>query len=110
MKTIVMQAGVEPELWDGLRALADEKRLMILTALREGEQCVCRLTQRLDLGQSLLSHHLRVLREAGLVRDRRDGKWVYYSISPEGLEQVESFLSALRHDAETNLGVIDRCP
>ena len=109
MNTIVMQAGVEPELWDRLRALADEKRLMILTALREGEQCVCRLTQRLDLGQSLLSHHLRVLREAGLVRDRRDGKWIYYSISPVGLEQVESFLSALRQDAETNLGFNDRC-
>jgi len=59
------------------RALGDETRLRIIERLREGEQCVCDLTEELGAGQSLLSFHLRTLKDAGLVRDRRDGRWVY---------------------------------
>lgn len=69
-------------------ALSDETRLSILEMLRGGERCVCELQDELDAAQSRLSFHLRVLREAGLVTDRREGRWSYYSIVPEALAEV----------------------
>ncbi|HEY9428110.1 MAG TPA: metalloregulator ArsR/SmtB family transcription factor [Gemmatimonadaceae bacterium] len=69
-------------------ALSDETRLSILDMLRDGERCVCELQEELDAAQSRLSFHLRVLREAGLVTDRREGRWSYYSIVPEALAEV----------------------
>jgi ArsR family transcriptional regulator len=69
-------------------ALSDETRLAILEMLREGERCVCELQDELDAAQSRLSFHLRVLKEAGLVTDRRDGRWSYYRITPEALAEV----------------------
>ena len=71
------------------RALGDETRLRILEMLVDGELSVSELQGGVDIGQSLMSHHLRILREAGLVADRRDGRWVYYGI-------VESALAALK--------------
>ena len=82
-----------------MKALADEKRLRILMQLVNGERCVCDLTDALDAGQSLLSFHLRTLRDAGLVTDRRDGRWVHYSISPDGLAELEAFLGSMRESA-----------
>lgn len=79
-----------------LQALADENRLRILEVLREGEHCVCELQSSLALAQSLLSHHLRALREAGLVHDRREGRWVYYRLVPEALLEVEEAMGSLR--------------
>jgi len=76
------------------RALADEKRLRILEILREGELCVCVLTEALGIRQSLLSFHLRTLREAGLVSDRKDGRWVHYSLVPEAFDEIEALLAA----------------
>jgi ArsR family transcriptional regulator len=67
------------------RALGDETRLRIFEQLIPGEQCVADLMERTALGQSLVSHHLRTLRDAGLVTDRRDGRWVYYAIAEEAL-------------------------
>jgi ArsR family transcriptional regulator len=77
------------------RALADENRLRIVDLLRGGEQCVCELTDALEIGQSLLSFHLRILREAGLVTDRRDGRWAYYALSPDAFGQLEEFVGGL---------------
>lgn len=82
-----------------LQALADENRLRIVEALREGERCVCELQEDLGLGQSLLSHHLRALRESGLVLDRREGRWVHYSLSEDAMEELEAYLRGLREDA-----------
>lgn len=82
-----------------LQALADESRLRILTSLRAGERCVCELQSSLGMGQSLLSHHLRSLREAGLVRDRREGRWVHYSIATESLRELEQYLCSVRTNA-----------
>lgn len=90
----------EEALAQAFRALADPKRLRILGLLREGERCVCELTDALDLGQSLLSFHLRTLKEAGLVRDRRDGRWVYYSLAPERLAALRAELGALEEAAD----------
>lgn len=89
----------DPRLVSALQALADAKRLSIVQALRSGERCVCELQVELDLAQPLLSHHLRILREAGIVDDRREGRWVYYSLLPDGLADVEALLGALRTDA-----------
>jgi len=72
-------------------ALSDDTRLSILEMLRDGERCVCELQDELDAAQSRLSFHLRVLREAGLVTDRREGRWSYYSIVPEALAEVHDF-------------------
>lgn len=67
------------------RALGDETRLRILEQLGTGERSVSDLMVLLDIGQSLMSHHLRILREAGLVVDRRDGRWNHYSIAEPAL-------------------------
>ncbi len=69
-------------------ALSDSTRLSILEMLRDGERCVCELQDELEAAQSRLSFHLRVLKEAGLVSDRRDGRWSYYSIVPAALAEV----------------------
>jgi ArsR family transcriptional regulator len=69
-------------------ALSDPTRLGILQRLLTGERCVCELTDALDAAQSRLSFHLRVLRDAGLVRDRRAGRWVYYTLIPEAFEAL----------------------
>jgi ArsR family transcriptional regulator, arsenate/arsenite/antimonite-responsive transcriptional repressor len=79
-----------------LKALSDEKRVRILAQLAGGERCVCDLTDALDAGQSLLSFHLRTLREAGLVTDRRSGRWVHYSINADAIAELEDFLRSLR--------------
>jgi ArsR family transcriptional regulator len=63
-----------------LKVIAEPNRLKILCLLRRREMCVCEMVEALDLPQNLVSHHLRVLREEGLVRDRRDAQWVHYSI------------------------------
>ena len=67
------------------RALGDETRLRIIEQLASGERSVSDLMARLDLGQSLMSHHLRILRESGLLTDRRDGRWIHYSIAEPSL-------------------------
>jgi ArsR family transcriptional regulator len=77
------------------RALGDETRLRLLELLTTGEKTVAELMELTELGQSLVSHHLRTLREAGLVIDRRDGRWVYYSIAGQALNQVRLTLYEL---------------
>lgn len=83
------------ELASQFHALSDETRVRIVDLLRTGEHCVCELTEALDLSQSLLSFHLRVLKDAGLVRDRREGRWAYYALSVEVIETVGSFIREL---------------
>jgi ArsR family transcriptional regulator len=77
-------------------ALSDETRLEIIELLRKGERCVCELTDTLDAAQSRLSFHLRVLKDAGIVRDRKDGRWVYYELDPEAFEEVETLISSMK--------------
>ena len=69
-------------------ALSDPIRLSIIELLRGGERCVCELQGDLDTAQSKLSFHLRVLKDAGLVADRREGRWSYYTIVPDALAEV----------------------
>src|SRR5688500_10382564 len=79
-------------------ALSDQTRLYILERLRRGERCVCELTDALDAAQSRLSFHLRVLKEAGLVTDRREGRWMYYTLNPDAFEEIEGVLRVLAPD------------
>ena len=69
-------------------ALSDSTRLSILQRLRFGERCVCDLTDALDAAQSRLSFHLKVLKDADLVTDRREGRWMYYTLNPETLNRA----------------------
>jgi ArsR family transcriptional regulator, arsenate/arsenite/antimonite-responsive transcriptional repressor len=77
-------------------ALSDETRLGILAMLRDGERCVCDLQDELDAAQSRLSFHLKVLREAGIVTDRKEGRWSYYTIVPTALAIVHDHIVAMR--------------
>lgn len=76
-------------------ALADEKRIDILDRLVKGERCVCELADAAGVGQSLLSFHLRVLKDAGLVNVRRVGRWGFYSVNTETVAQLKGFLGGL---------------
>jgi ArsR family transcriptional regulator len=76
-------------------ALGDERRLRIVQLLASGERCVCELTEALDAAQPLLSFHLKELKKAGLVTDRRQGRWSYYSLRPEALREIEDLLTTL---------------
>lgn len=77
-------------------ALSDETRLQIVEILAGGERCVCDLQDALDAAQSRLSFHLKKLKEAGLVEDRKEGRWSYYSLNPETLEAMSGYLAAAK--------------
>lgn len=74
-------------------ALSDETRLRILACLKDGEQCVCDLTDTFQTGQSRLSFHLKVLKEAGLVKDRPEGRWIYYALNEDTLEELQDLMN-----------------
>lgn len=92
-----------------LRAIADERRFRILSLLASGERCVCDLQDALEIGQSLLSFHLKTLKDAGLVTDRREGRWIYYALRPDGLEEIEESLRDLRSRVDAVTGPARRC-
>ena len=77
-------------------ALSDETRLAVLGRLRNGERCVCDLMDLLGAGQSRLSFHMKVLKEAGLVVDRREGRWIHYALNPDGLQAAGRAIASLR--------------
>ena len=81
---------------DLFHALSDPTRLGIIEQLRGGEQCVCDLTDILETGQSRLSFHLKTLKDAGLLRDRRQGRWIYYSLEPHAIAEIESAVAAIK--------------
>lgn len=77
------------------KAFCDEKRLRILELLRSGEKCACVLLEQLDLGQSGLSYHMRILLESGIVESRQEGKWTHYKLSEKGSANACSLLKKL---------------
>ena len=82
-----------------LKAFCDENRLRILDLLGSGEQCACILLEQLELGQSGLSYHIKILVESGVVDSRQEGKWTYYKISEEGSSYAISLLKDLTRPA-----------
>ena len=80
------------------KALADPNRLRLLSIVKaeaSGESCVCDLTEPLDLGQPTVSHHLKILVDAGLLHREKRGTWAYYSLVPGALEQTAGLLASL---------------
>src|SRR5215218_6903486 len=93
-----MATRIRPDVTRAARlfhALSDGTRLAILQRLRFGERCVCDLTGALDAAQSRLSFHLKVLKDAGLVTDRREGRWMYYTLNTNGLAEVSEAIETL---------------
>jgi ArsR family transcriptional regulator len=95
------------ELANVFKALSDETRLRILTLLEQGELCVCDLFSALDMIQPKVSFHLGVLREAGLIKDRKEGRWVHYRIDDSDLFRRFLVLSVLERMPE-NIRADDR--
>lgn len=77
------------------KAFCDEKRLRILDLLCAGEQCACVLLEQLDMGQSGLSYHMKILVESGIVESRQEGKWTHYKISKKGSTYAIALLKEL---------------
>ena len=77
------------------KALSDPVRVQLVDVLRKhaGKVCVCELVPLFDLSQPTVSHHLKVLREAGIVGSERQGLWAYYYVIPDALEELSSWLS-----------------
>lgn len=69
-----------------LKLISDHSRLQILCILQKGEHCVCELISHLGLSQSLISHHLKDLRDAEIIVNRKEGKKVFYSLTSQGIE------------------------
>lgn len=93
MVTPVLQSDA---LLQRFQAVAEETRFRIVQLLADGERCVCELQAELDAAQSRLSFHLKKLKEAGVVSDRRDGRWVHYALVPEALEEMRAFLGEVK--------------
>ena len=81
-----------------MKALSDETRLRILKVLLEKECCVCEVMQALDISQSRASRNLGILRDAGLLRDRRQGQWVYYSLDGDTIASYPRLLEFLQQN------------
>ena len=77
------------------KALCDPKRLAILEQLRSGEKCACVLLEPMDLTQSGLSYHMKILCDSGLVTSRQESKWTHYRLSASGRERAVALLLAL---------------
>lgn len=93
-----------------IKALTDENRLAIMLALQHGEKCGCVLLEELNITQPTLSHHMKILWDSGLVTGRKEGKWMYYSISPEGVSLFREMIgSYARCDCESGAVTTQSC-
>jgi ArsR family transcriptional regulator len=86
---------LDPDAMASLQAIAEPTRARIVALLGHGEHCVCDVGDKLALSPALVSHHLRALRESGLLRERRSGRWVYYSLDLEALERLRAAVNGL---------------
>lgn len=77
------------------KALCDEKRLEIIELLRSGEKCACVLIEKMSIGQSGLSYHMKILCDSGLVESRQEGKWTHYKLSESGRDYAIALLKEL---------------
>jgi len=95
LMNVIDTEGPEGEV-EVFKAAADPCRLRILKLLKEGELCVCEIMTALKKPQSSTSHHLSILREAGLVKERRDGKWSYYRLADGAVNEMVKQARALK--------------
>ena len=85
----------EKKLAGIFKAFCDENRIRILKLLQTGEKCACVLLDDLQITQPTLSHHMKILCDSGIVVGRKEGKWMHYSISPQGVRVAQELLTAL---------------
>lgn len=74
------------------KALSETTRLKIVIILLKGEQCVCKIIDEMQLSQPAVSHHMKILKQAGLVKARREGKWIHYSLNKDAFKEMEKLL------------------
>ena len=74
------------------KALSDENRIRILRLLHGGERCACKLLEELNISQPTLSHHMKILCDAGIVTGRKEGKWTHYSICRDGVRRIRGLM------------------
>ena len=91
-------------------ALSDRTRLELVQCLMGGERCVCELQDGLGAAQSRLSFHLKTLKEAGLVTDRREGRWVYYSLDLDALGDLAGLLTEVQTRGAVCCSTGECCP
>ncbi len=94
--TTVKRRHANAEAAQLFHALSDETRLEIIRLLGNGERCVCELMEPLAATQSRLSFHLKTLKDAGIVRDRRSGRWIYYTLNEAAFARMEKLLAELK--------------
>ncbi len=82
------------------KAFCDENRIKILQLLLDGEKCACKLLEALNITQPTLSHHMKILLDSGVINARKEGKWMYYSISEEGLKKAQEYLEFLKNNGK----------
>ena len=80
------------QIADTFKALSDEKRIDILQLLQDGEQCACVLLEKLNLTQSGLSYHMKILTNSQIIESRQEGKWTYYKISEKQCHNISNLL------------------
>lgn len=85
----------EQEMASVFKVLSDENRIRILKSLHGGEKCACKLLEELNVSQPTLSHHMKILCDAGIVTGRREGKWTHYSICCDGVRNVRGLMKEL---------------
>lgn len=85
------------------KALCDPKRIAILQELQAGEQCACHIIEQLDIAQSALSYHMKILCESGLVDSWSVGKWTHYQLSQQGAQKAMTALQTITATKETTI-------
>jgi ArsR family transcriptional regulator, arsenate/arsenite/antimonite-responsive transcriptional repressor len=85
--------GQDDYVFNGFHALSEPIRIQVLELLRDGELCVGDMCDRLSIAQSKLSFHLKTLKDAGLVKARQQGRWMYYSLNADQFNVLETYLS-----------------
>ena len=91
------------------KAFCDETRLRVLDLLQSGGKCACVLLEKVDVGQSTLSHHMKILVESGVVSARKDGKWTHYSLDPVGSKKACKLLQQITKRAENSSPTMCDC-
>lgn len=91
------------------KAFCDENRLQILQLLRDGERCACSILAEMQITQPTLSHHMKILCDSGVVVGRKEGKWMHYSISEDGLENVMNYLNEFMKIKKVGDGNCESC-
>lgn len=77
------------------KAFSDPNRLLIIEMLQSGERCACEILEDLDISQSTLSHHMKILCDSGIVNCRRQSKWMYYSLCEANCQEARNFLTEI---------------